>query len=256
VEVAEHGNAPQQVGEQAEDFYGRWLSGIFLYLHRHRVSGPWWTVVVFPDRATDVAPTAPIEGLLHSGQVQRVYLEDLLYPPTGIEMGLGLRLARLVVLDREQTPAEARTLIDALARFTPSERDAFIDLIETIVVYKLTELSREEIRQMLHLPETDLKKTRFYQDVFGEGRQEGWQEGRREGRQEGWQEGRREGRREGRAEEALNLVQRQLQRRIGGLTPQQESRLRSLDTPRLEALGEALLDFLSPDDLEAWLRPR
>ncbi len=26
---------------------------------------------------------------------------------------------------------------------------------------------------MLHLPETDLKKTRFYQEVFGEGRQEG-----------------------------------------------------------------------------------
>jgi hypothetical protein len=38
---------------------------------------------------------------------------------------------------------------------------------------------------MLHLPEMELKKTRFYQEVFGEGHQEG--------RQEGWQEGRQGG---------------------------------------------------------------
>lgn len=44
-------------------------------------------------------------------------------------------------------------------------------------MYKFPTLSREEIRAMLHLPERALKKTRYYQEVFGEGRQEGRQEG-------------------------------------------------------------------------------
>ena len=44
----------------------------------------------------------------------------------------------------------------------PLRRD-IIDLIETIVVYKLPQASREEIARMLGL--TDLKQTRFYQSV-------------------------------------------------------------------------------------------
>jgi predicted transposase YdaD len=49
-------------------------------------------------------------------------------------------------------------------------------LIETILVYKLPTLSREEIQAMLELTDVDLKQTRFYQDVFTEGRLEGGQE--------------------------------------------------------------------------------
>lgn len=45
-----------------------------------------------------------------------------------------------------------------------------INLIETIIVYKLPQKSREEIAAMLGLSE--LKKTRFYQEVFEEGKQE------------------------------------------------------------------------------------
>ena len=44
-----------------------------------------------------------------------------------------------------------------------------VDLVETILVYKLPRLSREEIQTMLELTDTDLKQTRFYQDVFTEG---------------------------------------------------------------------------------------
>jgi predicted transposase YdaD len=51
---------------------------------------------------------------------------------------------------------------------------------------------------MLHLPDTDLKQTRFYQEVFAEGREEGRDEGRKEGRDEGRDEARRQ--------TALNLL--------------------------------------------------
>lgn len=49
---------------------------------------------------------------------------------------------------------------------------AWLDLIETIVVYKLPHLSREEIQRM-HLPDIELKQTRFCQNVFAEGHAEG-----------------------------------------------------------------------------------
>jgi predicted transposase YdaD len=58
----------------------------------------------------------------------------------------------------------------------------FHRLIETIIVYKFTQKSREEIAQMLGL--SDLKQTRVYQEAFEEGKVEGKQEGKTEGKLE------------------------------------------------------------------------
>jgi predicted transposase YdaD len=63
--------------------------------------------------------------------------------------------------------AEARAL---LAAAEPQERLAdTLDLIETILAYKFPQLSRDEPWIMLHLPDTNLKQTRFYQEAFQEG---------------------------------------------------------------------------------------
>ncbi len=50
-------------------------------------------------------------------------------------------------------------------------RRDLINLIETIIVYKLLQKSREEIEAMLGLSE--LKQTKFYQEAFAEGEQIG-----------------------------------------------------------------------------------
>jgi predicted transposase/invertase (TIGR01784 family) len=50
-------------------------------------------------------------------------------------------------------------------------QEKFIELIETILVYKFSKLSREDIAAMLRLD--DLKQTRVYRDALEEGRQEG-----------------------------------------------------------------------------------
>lgn len=50
-----------------------------------------------------------------------------------------------------------------------------INLIETIIVYKLPQKSREEIAAMLNLSE--LRQTRFYQEVKQEGLEEGLEQG-------------------------------------------------------------------------------
>lgn len=67
------------------------------------------------------------------------------------------------------------------------------------------------------------------------------------------QEGRQKGRQEGRQEEGLSLILRQLNRRIGSISPSLEQQIRSLSLNTLEDLGEALLDFNSENDLLTWL---
>jgi predicted transposase YdaD len=89
---------------------------------------------------------------------------------------------------------------------------------------------------MLQLPVADLKQTRFYQEVYGEGRQEGRQEGQLEGHQR-----------------QVRMILRQLQRRLGPVTGGDRERVATLSPDDLEALGEALLDFTSAADLAAWL---
>ncbi len=85
---------------------------------------------------------------------------------------------------------------------------------------------------MLHLPDIDLKQTRFYQEAVAEGREEG------------------------RQDEAAELVLRQLRRRLGAVEAEQEARIRTLSVLELEALAEVLLEFRTADELTAWLRQR
>ena len=67
-------------------------------------------------------------------------------------------------------------------------------------------------------------------------------------------QGREEGRQEGQQTQALAMVLRQLKRRLGELSADLETRIGQLDLAELEALGEALLDFHSAEDLAQWLQ--
>ena len=53
--------------------------------------------------------------------------------------------------------------------------------------------------------------------------------------------------------EAVKMIVRLLNRRVGGLTAQLQERIQQLSTPQLEDLGEALLDFNAIADLKNWL---
>lgn len=95
---------------------------------------------------------------------------------------MALALRELVIEGEETAPSLARRLI-AQARqqlSTVATRRDLIDLIETIIVYKLPQKSREEIEAMLGLSE--LKQTKVYQEAKQEGLAEGKQEGLAEGK--------------------------------------------------------------------------
>jgi hypothetical protein len=70
------------------------------------------------------------------------------------------------------------------------------------------------------------------------------------GKQRGLEQGLQQGRCQGEADLVLKL----LGRRLGTLSSAQEKAIRKLPLHKIEALGEALLDFTSPADLARWLR--
>jgi hypothetical protein len=58
---------------------------------------------------------------------------------------------------------------------------------------------------------------------------------------------------QGRTSEGRALVLKLLNRKLGNLSPELNTRVSDLSLERLEALGEALLDFEGVGDLEQWL---
>ena len=74
------------------------------------------------------------------------------------------------------------------------------------------------------------------------------------GKQRGIVQGRQEGIVEGRQEGQAELVLKLIARRLGAPSPFHEKAIRKLSTEKIQALGEALLDFSAPTDLARWLR--
>jgi predicted transposase/invertase (TIGR01784 family) len=103
-----------------------------------------------------------------------IYLDEL------GESSLGVGVVKLVIETEDSAPQLAKRLIaQANQQFNDvtTKRD-LINLIETIIVYKLPKKSLEEIEAMLGLSE--LKQTKVYQEALAEGKQEGKQEGKEE----------------------------------------------------------------------------
>jgi len=100
-----------------------------------------------------------------------LYLDELV----GIN-SLGVEIVKLVVEPEETAVDVAKSLVErAKVQLTnPVSQENIIELIETIIVYKLPQKSRKEIAAMFNLG--DLKQTRFYQDAFADGKQEGKKE--------------------------------------------------------------------------------
>lgn len=61
---------------------------------------------------------------------------------------------------------------------------------------------------------------------------------------------------QGKQQEALSLIRRLLNRRLGNIDNTLIERVEGLQLPDLENLGEDLLDFTSVADLNNWLETR
>lgn len=168
------------------DFHARWFAELFLYLHRHPPRRAWRALALFANQAAEQGTRRAgqswhaepaYEPLLAHPWVKRVYLQEAL--DEGLLPSRAHRILGLVFSDPRRVVDEARALLNEPRTATEPPRAVLADWIETLLVYKLPRLSREEIRVMLELLDVDLKQTRFYQEVFDEGREKGRREEQR-----------------------------------------------------------------------------
>src|SRR5439155_6865361 len=108
--------------------------------------------------------------LLEAGLVRRFYLDEM---PELANAPLGLSILYLIRQTESQAPVTARELIARVKTEIGDEalRADLVELIETVIIYKLPRLRREEIQAMLHVH--DIRETKVYQEAKQEGFQEG-----------------------------------------------------------------------------------
>lgn len=159
-----------EVQFQKDQFlYHRFFSELFLYLYRNQKRyDDWYGVLIFPSRSLEPDDSTMHRALLNSSQVQRLYLDELGDPN---EQPIGISLVLLTIQQEDRTVEQAKQLI-ARAREEDTgslSREAIIDIVTTIAVYKFASFSREEVEAMLGL---SIEQTRVYQEAKEEGRQE------------------------------------------------------------------------------------
>ncbi|MCX5962428.1 MAG: Rpn family recombination-promoting nuclease/putative transposase [Cyanobacteria bacterium] len=204
--------------------YERMLAEISNYVYRRtELFANWQAVAIYPSRTIEQSTTKVPPELFASGRIIPVYLDEL-GEIEQLPTGLGLMV--LTTLEGNQAISEAKGMLDRSSR--SDNWNAIIDMISTIMVYKFTELSREEVDAMLGFKTDELKQTRVYRDAREEGREEGREEERRE------------------------LVFMLLSYKFGELSVKNQAQVQALEFDRLQALSKALLGFTDIAELENW----
>ncbi|AFY60759.1 Rpn family recombination-promoting nuclease/putative transposase [Synechococcus sp. PCC 6312] len=226
--------------QKDEQFYERFFSEIFIYLYRFRQTlANWQAVVIYPNRQTEQTNCTLYALLLNSPQIHRIYLDELESSET---TSLPVQLIQLTVIQSTEAKELAQSIVRQAKAEPPETQQAIIDLATTIIAYKFTHLTRQEVEEMLGFTTSELKNSRFYQEITAEALEQGREEGELIGQQRGRQEG-----------EQL-LVLRLLSQRFGALPPGLEAEIKSLSLDDLEELALAIFEFQKMDDIGAWLQ--
>ena len=207
------------------DFYWEFIAEINLYLNQYKPVQDWKAIALFAQHRFEVKSLSIFQQeLINNGRIIPIYLDE-------VRSGsIGVGLIQLIIAQEAQTPILVQQLLQrARTEIADSSvaRD-IIDLLETVLVSKFAQLSREEIQAMFLL--SDIKQTRVYQEAKQEGRQEGEQAGE------------------------VRLVLRLLSKRFGKIGDRSVEMINSLTLEQLDDLGDALLDFGNIADLDNWLR--
>ncbi|HYX15126.1 MAG TPA: Rpn family recombination-promoting nuclease/putative transposase [Nostoc sp.] len=168
------------------EIYSRLIAEICLYLRQNQPSNDWGAVVLYPNRNVDTGDIKHYREFFTSGRVRRIYLDEL---GEGASLPIGIATAKLVIATDDIAIAQARELIDRTKSeiSSPPKQQQLLQFIETILAYKFPTMSREEMEEMFGLSE--LKQTRFYQEAFQEGVEQGKVQGIEEGKVQGIEQG-------------------------------------------------------------------
>ncbi|MGK7953095.1 MAG: Rpn family recombination-promoting nuclease/putative transposase [Xenococcaceae cyanobacterium] len=187
-------------------------------------------VVYLKETGSDLVQenTFSISGMRHEFEIIRLWEQ----PTTDFLKFPGL--LPLAVLGRSDNRTQTlREISSVISRIEDSRQQSNVAAATSILAGLV--LDKDVVRGILR--EEIMRESVIYQDIKAQGIKEGEAKGRAEGIKEG----------------EVSLVLRLLKKRIGEISAEDESRITGLSVEQLEALGEALLDFSSGDDLSAWL---
>jgi predicted transposase/invertase (TIGR01784 family) len=162
------------------------LAKVYTYLKGHDPGQPYHGVVLFPTRSLEPRELVPYQPLLDAGYIRRFYLDEM---PELANASVGLALLHLIGQPESEAPKQARVLIARTKNEVDDAklRASLIELIETVILYKLPRLSREEVQTMLQV--SDIRETRVWQEAKEEGLQEGMEKGMEKGIEKGIEKG-------------------------------------------------------------------
>lgn len=261
----------------------RWLY-VYLMLEFQSRVDPWMAVRVLTyvgllyqdlirqgmvQTGSRLPPVVPI--LLYNGDTPwdaAADLDLLLEPVPGLER-YRPRMHYLLLDERRYDEAAlngVQGLAQALFRLERSQNpEAMVEVLAALVAWldapgngELRRAFAEFLRQVLlpaRLPGVELPVMTELSEVkamLSERVKEWTEQWKQQGLQQGLQQGRQEEREASRQREA-DLILRQIQRRVGVIPAMLANRVRELPLERIESLGDALLDFDNPQDLETWL---
>ncbi|BCL38564.1 Rpn family recombination-promoting nuclease/putative transposase [Nostoc sp. MS1] len=148
------------------DIYLRLVSETLLYLRQNKPKYTWRGVVLYPNRSIDTGDTKDCHEFFTSQRLTRIYLDEL---GDTTSLPIGIATIKLVIADEDTAIDKARELINRTKQAGDLQfpQKQLLELIETILIYKLPNVSREEIEAMFGLSE--LKQTRVYQEAKQEG---------------------------------------------------------------------------------------
>jgi len=165
------------------EIYARLFSEIFVYLRNSDVTTPWRAVIIFKSRGVEPKPEEydPYLPLLESDRVTRIYLNEIEVPDSA---PLTVKAIQLIVLAKRKVRDRVRQLVSQTKREIPDDKSQarVLDLIQTILAYKLPNLSKKELEAMFGVE--DLKKARFVREMREEMKEEVKQEVKEEVKQE------------------------------------------------------------------------
>jgi predicted transposase/invertase (TIGR01784 family) len=147
--------------------YERMFGESMLYFYRNRARfSDWQAVAIYPSQSTEQDNTHPYRALLNSDQVHRIYLDEL---GEMERLPLGVAAMVLTIVEETDAPEKARMLLDRVNQEVDALplRQGIIEMVSTIMVYKFTNLSRQEIDTMLG---TKLEDTRVFREAKEEER--------------------------------------------------------------------------------------
>jgi predicted transposase/invertase (TIGR01784 family) len=154
---------------KSDKLYANLLSKIGRFLEHGDPHQDWVAAVIYASRSIEQKNLQLYRCLVNSGQLVRIYLDELPpAPPDRFEMGI----LELIYSKPEAALKKAQEMVPRIreSKLPAQSRQQVIQLVETVIVHQFPDCPYERIEQMLKV--TDARQTRVYQ----QGREEGLEE--------------------------------------------------------------------------------